>query len=380
MDIPRSMLLKGGAVAAGAATLGAVGAAQLADPPRADALGVRPNPHYRRPKVTRLKTVTGPDETTDYAMEATDLGIPATTPDGRILTIFGDTFEGPKVGSGDWRSPVGLYADPRRPLGTGVRWTGAVGSEDHADQLVDYDHEGEISTYLPGDVLTLGDTMYLWVMANAGFGNVVRTEIWTSKDSGESWKRTQKMFDGDHLDGLCQQATWCEDPDGKHVVLLTTGFQRDKGAILQRVPKDELLDPDAYETYGPTSDEDDADWDWGKDPEPVIGGSVGEMCLRVVEDHVVLTYFNAGLYRIDCLIAETPTGLREGPFAETLLWGCEWGHEDDERVAQLYGGYIVPGSTLREMHLLVSQWHTGPDWPYHVEQFRIRGLDRALRA
>lgn len=380
MDIPRSMLLKGGAVAAGAATLGAVGAAQLADPPRADALGVRPNPHYRRPKVTRLKTVTGPGETTDYKMEATDLGIPATTPDGRILTIFGDTFEGPKVGSGDWRSPVGLYSDARRQLGFGMTWTGAVGSKDHADQLVDYDHEGEISTYLPGDVLTLGDTMYLWVMANAGFGNVVRTEIWTSKDSGETWKRTQKMFDGDHLDGLCQQATWCEDPDGTHVVLLTTGFQRDKGAILQRVPKDKLLDPDAYDTYGPTSDADDADWDWGKDPEPVIGGSVGEMCLRVVEDHVVLTYFNAGLYRIDCLIAETPTGLREGPFAETLLWGCEWGHEDDERVAQLYGGYIVPGSTLREMHLLVSQWHTGPDWPYHVEQFRIRGLDRALKA
>jgi hypothetical protein len=380
MEISRSMLLRGGAVAAGAATLGAAGATQLATAPQADALGVRPNPHYRRPRITRLKTVTGPGETTRFRMEATDLGIPATTPDGRILTIFGDTFEGAKVGNGDWRSPVGLYADPRRPLGAGVRWTGAVGSDDHADQLVDYDHEGEISTYLPGDVLTLGDTMYLWVMANAGFGNVVRTEIWTSKDSGETWKRTQKMFDGDHLDGLCQQATWCEDPDGKHVVLLTTGFQRDKGAILQRVPKDKLLESKAYETYGPTSDAEDADWAWGEDPKPVIGGSVGEMCLRVVQDHVVLTYFNAGLYRIDCLIADSPTALREGPFVETLLWGCEWGHEDDERVAQLYGGYIVPGSTLRELHLLVSQWHTGPDWPYHVEQFRIRGLDRALRA
>ena len=23
------------------------------------------------------------------------------------------------------------------------------------------------------------------------------------------------------------------------------------------------------------------------------------------------------------------------------------------------------------MHLVCSQWRTGPDWPYHVEQFRI---------
>lgn len=379
-SIRRSSVLRGGALAIGAGTLGAAALAQTASAPAADAAPrPRPNPSYRRPRVTRTATLTGPDITTEYGFEATDLGVPCRTPDGRLLVVFGDTFEGAKVGSGRWTSPVALYAkDRRRPAVGGLHWTGAVGGE-RAEQLIDYDHGGEISTYLPGDVITLGDTMHLWVLANAGFGNVVRTEIWSSKDSGETWERGAEMFPGDHLGGFSQQATWCKDPASEWVYLLTTGFQRDKGAILQRVEDSKILDASAYETFGPT-DEAKTTWEWGADPEPVVGGSVGEMCLRTVEDRFVLTFFNAGLYRIDLLAATSVTGLREEPFSETLLWGCNWGHEDDERVAQLYGGYIVPGSTLDDLHLTVSQWHTGPDWPYHVQQFRVQGLAEGIRA
>jgi hypothetical protein len=45
------------------------------------------------------------------------------------------------------------------------------------------------------------------------------------------------------------------------------------------------------------------------------------------------------------------------------------GAEDDNHVAQLYGGYIIPGSTLSNLHLPVSQWKTDADWPYRVMQF-----------
>jgi hypothetical protein len=379
-SVPRASVLRGGALALGAGALGAAALTQAASAPAAEAAPrPRPNPHYRRPRISRISTLTGPDVTTKYGFEATDLGIPCRTPDGRILAVFGDTFEGAKVGSGRWTSPVALYAkDHRHPVASGLRWSGAVGGST-AEQLVDYDHDGPISTYLPGDVITIGDTMYLWVMANAGFGNVERTEIWTSKDSGETWERGAEMFPGDHLDGLSQQATWFLDEEGETVHLLTTGFQRDRGAILQRVPASKILEPEAYETYGPEN-ADKTSWAWGRDPEPVVGGEVGEMCLRRVEDRVVLTYFNAGQYRIDLLAATSVTGLREEPFSETLLWGCNWGHEDDERVAQLYGGYIVPGSRLDDLHLTVSQWHTGPDWPYHVQQFRVQGLAKGIAA
>jgi hypothetical protein len=299
-------------------------------------------------------------------MEATDLGAPALTPDGRILFIFGDTFEEAVVGGGFWRSPVGLFADPERPLDDGIRWTGAVGGET-AEQLVPYEHdENPVSTILPGDVITVGETMHLWMMVNHGFGTVAATEIWTSEDSGETWQRSAEMFAGDHADGFMQQCTWALHPEDGHVYLLTTGFQRDKGAILSRVPADAILDPAAYETWGRSGE----GWDWGGEAEPVLEGQVGEMCLRIVEDTWVLTWFNAGEYRVDILSAASPTEIA-GSTPLTLLHGGEWGKEKNDVVAQLYGPYIVPGSTLETMHLVCSQWHTGPDWPYHVEQYRI---------
>ena len=84
----------------------------------------------------------------------------------------------------------------------------------------------------------------------------------------------------------------------------------------------------------------------------------------------MLTYFDAGNYRADILAADSPEQLADAR-PRTLLHGGEWGNEAHDVVAQLYGPYIVPGSTLEVMHVVCSQWHTGPDWPYHVEQFRI---------
>lgn len=392
-DVTRSSFLRGGVLALGAGSIGAVGlAASFAAPPadarprdrerpaRGGSTGVDPNPDYQRPRITRLATLTGPERTTRFRMDATDLGAPAVTPDGRILMIFGDTFEEPKVGGGWWRSPVGLYADPDRPLEKGVEWTSAVGGRT-AEQLVEYEHDSDpVSTILPGDVLTIGDTMYLWMMVNHGFGTVGSTEIWTSTDSGESWERTAEMFPGDHLEGRCQQCTWALHPTDGHVYLLTTGFQRDKEAILQRVPAESILDPEAYETWGTTGEGEERTGSWGAEPTAAVDGQVGEMCLRIVEDSWVLTWFNSGLYRVDVLISDSPVGLTESPFGETLLWGCNWDQEDDERVAQLYGPYVLPGSTLDDLHLACSQWRTGPDWPYHVEQFRVEGLGTGMQS
>ena len=379
--LSRTGFLRGGAAALAAGTVMTAGAASARPAPGKGGhearRGVDPNPDYRRPRVTRLRTVTGPGITTRFRMDATDLGAPAVTPDGRILVVFGDTFEEAAVGGAWWRAPVGLYANPRRRLETGLSWTSAVGGET-AEELVEYPHDSDpVSTILPGDVLTAGGTMYVWVMVNHGFGNVASTEIWTSNDSGESWERTAEMFPGDHLDGLAQQCTWALHPSDGHVYLLTTGFQRDKEAILQRVPQEKILDTAAYETYGATGEGEEQRWDWGLPPTPVLGGQVGEMCLRIVEDRWVLTWFNAGLYRVDVLLAGSPEEIRSPAFSETLLWGGNWGQEDDERVAQLYGPYVLPGSTLEDLHLLCSQWNTAEGWPYHVQQYRVEGLRTA---
>ncbi|GAA4894896.1 uncharacterized protein DUF4185 [Stackebrandtia albiflava] len=350
----RSTLLKTAAAATGAALLGTTPAAA--------------DPATTAVTVTKIADLTGPGLTTTFRMEATDLGIPATTPDGRTLYVFGDTFEHAHVGGGWWRSPVALYSTTT-DLNTGVTWSQAVGGP-HARQLWHYDHDNPVfSTVLPGDVITIGDTMYLHAMVNKGLGNVVWTELWRSDDSGTTWTHTGTHFDAGLHGGLFQLLTWGLGNDG-YVYVYSTGFQRDKPIILHRVPAHRITDPTAYQPWGWR----DGHWAWGHPPTPVLTGRFGELCLRPLGGKWVLTWFNAGDYRIDGIIMDTPTSNLYTAHRRTLIHGGSWGHEDDSHVAQLYGGYIIPGSTLDDLHLTVSQWNTSTGWPYRVMQHRIRGF------
>ena len=58
----------------------------------------------------------------------------------------------------------------------------------------------------------------------------------------------------------------------------------------------------------------------------------------------------------------------------TLMWETNKHWEDEDhaagRVAQLYGGYVIPGSTWADLHLVVSQWNTRTNWPYKSMHFR----------
>ncbi|MET9802376.1 DUF4185 domain-containing protein [Streptomyces sp. NPDC006368] len=320
--------------------------------------------------VTKVADLTGPGITTRFRMEATDLGVPVRVPDGRLLFVFGDTFEEARVGGGWWRSPVALYGHLGAPGGQ-VVWTGAVGGR-HARQLWPYDHNGpEYSTVVPSDVITLGDTVYLHAMVNKGLGTVVRTEIWRSDDSGATWVHTGAVFPPGLHGGMFQLLTWALGDDG-HVHVLSTGFQRDKPVILHRVRPERLTDPAAYEPWGLAG----GSWAWGNPPTPVLDGRFGEMCLRPLDGRWLLTWFNEGDYRIDGLVADHPASDLRAAHRRTLLWGTAWGQEDDTHVAQLYGGYVIPGSTLDDLHLSVSQWNTAAGWPYRVTQFRVRGFAR----
>lgn len=136
---------------------------------------------------------------------------------------------------------------------------------------------------------------------------------------------------GGHHDGLFQMLTWEQGGDG-YVYVFSTGFQRDKGLILQRVPPDRLADPAAWEGWGYR----DGTWAWGNPP----------------------------------TVTQAPR--------ETLVHGSSWDSENhaEGRVAQLYGGYLIPGSTLDDLHLIVSRWNTATNWPYRAMQFHanVAGL------
>lgn len=360
----RATFLKSASAVGAAAVVGGLGLSS----PSASAAPAPRQPAPRALRVTKLGDLTGPGLTSEYRMEATDLGIPARTPDGRLLFVFGDTFEGARVGAGWWRSPVALWSDTT-DLSAGVTWSGAVGGE-AAQQLWDYEHNNpEFSTVLPSDVITIGGTMYLHAMVNQGLGTVVWTEVWRSDDSGATWTHTGQRWPADLHGGLFQLLTWGLGNDG-FVYTYSTGFQRDKPLILQRVPADRIADYTAYEPWGYR----DGVWAWGNPPTPILEGAFGELCLRPLDGKWILTWFNAGDYRIDAIVMDYPTSNLYTAHRQTLIWGGEWGNEDDTHVAQLYGGYLIPGSTLSDLHLSVSQWNTAEDWPYRVMQFRIRGL------
>ncbi|MBE9376616.1 DUF4185 domain-containing protein [Saccharopolyspora sp. HNM0983] len=318
-------------------------------------------------KVTDL---TGPGLTERFGIGGTDLGAVATAPDGRLVAVFGDTFERAGIGGPGWRSPVVLFADPSG-IGSGLRWTGAAGRGDYAEQILPYQHDTvihgkHVSTVIPTDLITVGGAMFLHVMVCAGIGNVHWTEVHRSTDNGQSWQHTGTTWPGDHLGGLFQMLTWELGDDGM-VYAFSTGFQRDRGLLLQRVPADRLTDPNAWEGWGFR----DGAWAWGNPPTIVLTGAYGELSLRRVADRWLLACFDAGNYRMDVRDLNGPTDNLYEARLSTALQGTSWRGEDHRAggVAQLYGGYIVPGSSIDELHLVVSQWNTQKNWPYRAMQF-----------
>ena len=102
----------------------------------------------------KLADLTGPGITDRWGVTSTDLGAAVVAPDGKLVAVFGDTFAGHRVGSGDWRSPVVLIGTG--DAGTPIVWERAGGPDpDYARQLRFYIHDhgpswrgGGISTVL----------------------------------------------------------------------------------------------------------------------------------------------------------------------------------------------------------------------------------------
>ena len=98
-----------------------------------------------------------------------------------------------------------------------------------------------------------------------------------------------------------------------------------------------------------------------------------------VASREVLSYFNADTGNMEVRVANDPTSLGDAPVT-TVVQHDEWPEpaeslppQYDNRLAQPYGGYISPGSTLDELRIFVSQWDTRArvSAPYRVIQFAV---------
>jgi hypothetical protein len=330
----------------------------------------------------KLTDLTGPGVTDRWGVTATDLGASIIAPNGKLVSVFGDTFSGNRVGEGAWRSPVVLIGtgDATRP----ITWERAGGPDpDFAEQLWFYVHDatgphwrhGGISTVLPSDLLRVEDAIYLHVMVNRGFPEVIWTEIWRSDDSGISWQHMGEAarIPADIHHGLAQCWSWDYDPDDGWVYVVSTSFTRDKGIILRRVGPADIGDARKYSGWGFAAGR----WGWDHEPTPITpaGETWGELSLRrLAKGRWILGGFLSSKYALGYRVIEGPTAnLYEAPI-QLPITGCAWRDEDHaaSRVAQLYGGYVLPGSRVDVpggIGLVVSQWKTDSGWPYRAMQF-----------
>jgi hypothetical protein len=338
----------------------------------------------------KVADLTGPGITDRWGVTCTDLGASVTAPNGKLVSVFGDTFSGRRVGDGDWRSPVVL-------IGTGdahheIVYERAGGPDpDYAQQLWRYVHDDAstgwrrsgVSTVIPSDLLRVDDSIYLHAIVNRGFGHVVWTEIWRSGDNGVSWTHLGPTaeFPADLHGGHAQCWSWDYDPDDGWVYVVATGFQRDKGIILMRVRPSHIAHRSRYDSWGFTNRR----WQWGTEATPITPAAEkwGELSFRrIARGKWILGGFLASEYSLGYRVVASPIANMHATPVQTPIAGCAWHAENHagNRVAQLYGGYVLPGSRVDVrggVGLVVSQWHTRVGWPYRAMQFSVTLEDTA---
>ena len=161
--------------------------------------------------------------------------------------------------------------------------------------------------------------------------------------------------------------------------MVSTGFQRDKGIILRRVRPPCIGDISKYSGWRLAGGK----WGWGGEPTPITpaGETWGELTFRRLRPGKwILGGFLSSKYALGYRVVESPVADMHTTPMQMPVVGTAWGDEDhqDNKVAQLYGGYVLPGSRfdiVGGFGLVVSQWKTESGWPYRAMQFKASVRD-----
>jgi hypothetical protein len=154
--------------------------------------------------------------------------------------------------------------------------------------------------------------------------------------------------------------------DGR-VYIAADGFDRHQGVTLYSVDPDHITDRGAWQPW--TGQE------FGTPGQPaatISPGNFGELSLRDVEGRPILSGFNPADGNTEVRVGSgIPTGIFDTSQMTVVAGRGDWNHPVPGQSPQNYGGYIMPGATLDNMGVLVSQWNTNTGNPYEVEQFQI---------
>ena len=312
--------------------------------------------------------------TADYGIGATDLCEFMEFPT-ELLQVCGDSFAGQGVGFGNWRSPIALHVDRDSVRGSGgVVYTGVTGAD--TPLLADATAQG--TSQLPAGVVEINRENYLMVTTTRALvpigSRLVKAEVAHGRWQTVPGSQRAAGFDGgaqSQISGYYDPIPAPDSPTG-WVYIVADNFNRTAPARLFRVPPRDFPDRSRWQGWSSATG-------WGGHPTPLWGDRLGELNIRQIDGLTVLSYFNADTGNMEIRVANHPTALGAAPVTTVVRAGA-WPdpvealpEPGDNMLAQPYGGYIAPGSTLDEMGVFVSQWNTGPRdrAPYRVLQFVV---------
>lgn len=309
--------------------------------------------------------VLGPAISDLVGFRSGDLGVMAPLGDGTFAMIFGDSFRETAL-RGEWMSPVGVVAQLVDGI---IRIIRPLNEGDRVEQLIAYPHTDGL-TLIPSDVINIDGTLYMQGMWNKGIGNVQHTEIFTSTDNGQHW-RSVATTPASFMNGMGNLISWEWGNDG-YIYVVSSSFKRDHPVYLSRFTMDDIANRNAWQQYNPVTGS------WSASGAPILstGIQAGEMNLRYIEGHWVLAMFNEQTLQIEVRISDTlAQDWNSVPVAVIAKHGAWNNQQTPLNFSQPYGGYIVPGSTLSDMNIVISQWNTSDNSRYNSTQFNVRGLD-----
>lgn len=301
----------------------------------------------------------------------------------KFLAIFGDSFTGDKAYDGKHYPsvavPVTFDAQGRPHFGPPL-----TGDDKSTSVLFPPPPEAGKTDTLPAGSIRMRDgTTYMMV---AGTDNLNPTGgSWLVKATGnpaEGWKPIDKSWrpwtpnlpnpndpippgthPGTSLASQPTQISGFQAKDGK-VYIAANSFDRSQGVTMYRVDADQVTDRGKWQPWNGSG--------WGNAGDvatvPVSQTPFGEISFRDVSGKAVLSGFNQGTGNVEVRVADDPTKvLSVGP----TVVAQQSNHEGANFLPQNYGGFIMPGSTLDHLNLLVSQWNTTANTPYNTREFQV---------
>lgn len=350
--------------------------APIPPPPPAATPGIDPGPVSAKPAPPRVgpvswvSTVTGRGSTsrTDkrWQVQGTDLGIMWESKPGQIAIAFGDSFgrnfRPPGANGGDWRSNVlGFSSDKKLSDGLSID-TMVQDSRCHAAEVLSARHvERYEMTTIPTSGFAIGDRQYMSYMSVRTWGPI--PGVWLtnygglaySDDGGSTWTK-DPWARWDNLFGTSQFQVSSMVPQGDYVYMFGTPNSRIGSVGLARVPKADVLNKTAYQYWR------DGQWVPARDGNAasvLFAGPTGELSARYDEASKLwqLSYLDSLRGAIVLRTARSPQGLWSEP-AELAQSG---------RYNQLYGGFLHPWSTDRDLYFTMSTWAQ-----YNVSLMHVR--------